>query len=326
VTEHRETFPCFGAECTVIVSGPGATEAVENAKHRLLEWHHQLSRFEADSELSRMNADPRRSVPVSPILRRVVQAAIDAAERTDGLVDPTLVREIEEAGYDAHHEASSALDLDEALALAPPRSPAGGDHNAGWRAVEVDRRSGTITRPPGIEIDAGGIAKGVFADELATVLAPHDAYAVDCAGDIRLGGRSRLARPLHVASPFADETLHSFELVAGAAATSGIGKRSWLDAHGRAAHHLLDPATGRPAFTGVVQATALAPTATEAEALSKAALLSGPAEAERWLPHGGVVVLEDGDYWVVTDAGARASSHATMSSSTRSCSGSLRIS
>jgi thiamine biosynthesis lipoprotein len=78
-------------------------------------------------------------------------------------------------------------------------------------------------------------------------------------------------------------------------ATSGIGRRSWLGPRGRPAHHLLDPATGAPAFTGVVQATALAPTALEAEIRAKAALLSGPAGGERWLAeHGGVLVLDDG--------------------------------
>src|ERR1019366_3637570 len=60
------------------------------------------------------------------------------------------------------------------------------------------------------------------------------------------------------------------------------------------AHHLLDPGTGRPAFTGGVQATALAPTATEAEILAKAAVLSGPERALSWLRQGGVLVFEDG--------------------------------
>ncbi|HEV3056330.1 MAG TPA: FAD:protein FMN transferase, partial [Solirubrobacteraceae bacterium] len=72
--------------------------------------------------------------------------------------------------------------------------------------------------------------------------------------------------------------------------------RAWIGPDGAPAHHLLNPATGRPAFTGVVQVTALAPTATEAETRSKAALLSGPAGAAQWLPHGGVVVLDDGSH------------------------------
>ena len=82
-------------------------------------------------------------------------------------------------------------------------------------------------------------------------------------------------------------------------ATSGIGRRSWLGSDGRPAHHLLDPATGRPAFTGLVQATALAPTALEAEVLAKAALLAGPGAARGWLPHGGALVADDGGRTVV---------------------------
>ncbi|HEY2769576.1 MAG TPA: hypothetical protein VGI87_03370, partial [Solirubrobacteraceae bacterium] len=63
---------------------------------------------------------------------------------------------------------------------------------------------------------------------------------------------------------------------------------------------------GRPAYTGVVQATALAPTGVEAETRSKAALLSGPDAAPGWLAHGGVVVLDDGTAQVVTAAAALA--------------------
>jgi len=47
-----------------------------------------------------------------------------------------------------------------------------------------------------------------------------------------------------------------------------------------------------------VQATALARTALEAEVAAKAAVLSGPDDAPRWLRHGGVAVLEDGSYRV----------------------------
>jgi FAD:protein FMN transferase len=85
----------------------------------------------------------------------------------------------------------------------------------------------------------------------------------------------------------------------GRVATSGIGRRSWINDDGSHAHHLLDPATGRPAFTGIVQATALARTAAEAEMRSKAALLSGPENAELWLPDGGVIAFDAGDHRVI---------------------------
>lgn len=51
-----------------------------------------------------------------------------------------------------------------------------------------------------------------------------------------------------------------------------------------------------------MQVTALAPTATEAESLSKAALLSGPERADLILVHGGAIVLEDGNFIVLEPA------------------------
>jgi thiamine biosynthesis lipoprotein len=295
VVEHRETFACFGGQCTVIVSGTpaGAAAAAMLARRRLLEWHEQFSRFDPASELSALNADPRATVKVSPMMRRVVQAAVGAAHESGGLVDPTLAEEISCAGYDADLPAP-VWSLPHALAAAPPRGPGGPHRAARWREVAANRREGTVTRPPAVKLDGGGIAKGVFADELGAGLSSHAAFVVDCCGDMRLGGVDALARPVGVESPFDGSILHTFSLARGGVATSGIGKRSWIDRDGRPAHHLLDPATGRPAFTGVVQVTALAPTATEAEMRSKAALLSGPARAEEWLVHGGVVVLEDG--------------------------------
>jgi thiamine biosynthesis lipoprotein len=228
-----------------------------------------------------------------------VEAALGAAAMTGGLVDPTLVSEIERAGYSAHFAALS-VPLAAALAAAPPRAPAAASPAARWRGVGVDRSAGTVTRTPGVRLDSGGIAKGMFGDVLASVLSGHESFAVDAGGDVRFGGTGRLVRPVQVASPFDDSVLHLFELRDGAAATSGIGRRSWLDGKGRPAHHLLDPASGRPAFTGVVQVTALAPTATEAEVRAKAAILGGPGTVAHWLPHGGLVVYDDASFETLT--------------------------
>src|SRR5436309_3235868 len=79
-----------------------AAAAVTRAKRSLLDWHARFSRFEPDSELCNLNRDPRGTVPFSPLIRRIVAAAVDSARATDGLVDPTLVAEIERAGYRSH--------------------------------------------------------------------------------------------------------------------------------------------------------------------------------------------------------------------------------
>jgi FAD:protein FMN transferase len=284
------TFRCFGTRCAVLVDDRAAAAL---ARRRLEAWHERFSRFRPDSELSRLNADPRPAVPVSPVMARLVESVAAAARMTDGLVDATLLGEIEAAGY--RGDLGAPLPAALALRLAPPRAPARPSAASRWREIRV--RDGVVHRPPGVGIDSGGLAKGLFADLIAESL-PHAALAVDCGGDLRFRGPRRRIR---VADPFGGPPLHAFALDAGAAATSGIGRRSWLDARGRPAHHLLDPATGRPAFTGIVQATALAPTALEAEIRAKAAVLSGPDAAAGWLRHGGALVLEDRSCVVIPD-------------------------
>ncbi len=310
--EHIERFACFGGTCAVLLSGEvdgrSAREAALQARRSLLEWHWRFSRFEPDSELSLLNEDPRREVPASEMLVRIAAAVRIAGELSGGLVDATLAQEIEIAGY--AEDLGQPLSPSLVLALAPPRQPArpAGSYPSGvvgspvglaagrWRQVHADVRARTVRRPPGVRIDGGGLAKGLFADLLAKRLARYDAYAVDCAGDLAIGGSAHLARPIHVECPFGRRPLHTFELIDACVATSGITRRSWLDGRGCAAHHLLDPATGEPAFTGIVQVTALAPSALEAEVRAKAALLAGPQAAPAHLPHGGVVVFDDGSH------------------------------
>ncbi|HET9103870.1 MAG TPA: FAD:protein FMN transferase [Solirubrobacteraceae bacterium] len=308
--EAIRRFACFGGRCTVVVADAArpaaAAAAAADAEHALRQWHAQFSRFAAASEISRLNRDPRRTVAVSPLMARLAQAALQAARDTGGLVDATLGAEIVRAGYDRSLDGEG-IPLDVALAQVPDRAPARPAGSDPLGRLSVDVAAGTITRSPGTVLDPGGVAKGLFADELGARLSGFDAYAVDCAGDIRLGGRAGVPRPIHVTSPFDAIRLHTFPIAGGAIATSGIGKRSWLDADARPAHHLLDPRTGRPAFTGVVQATALAATAARAEARAKAAVLSGPRDAARHLPDGGLLVYDDGSYALFAPAETPAS-------------------
>jgi thiamine biosynthesis lipoprotein len=95
-----------------------------------------------------------------------------------------------------------------------------------------------------------------------------------------------------VAGAFGGVEVHRLR-VRGGVATSGVHERLWQRDDGRFAHHLLDPASGEPAWTGLVAVTAVAPSALEAEVLAKAALLSGPVAARRVLRRGGGVLQHD---------------------------------
>jgi thiamine biosynthesis lipoprotein len=81
----------------------------------------------------------------------------------------------------------------------------------------------------------------------------------------------------------------------------------------RRRHHLIDPATGRPAVTSVVTATAVASEGWQAEVLAKAAFLAGPAEGLALLESFGAQGLVIDDEGAVHEsAGLRRFTQATM--------------
>jgi thiamine biosynthesis lipoprotein len=127
------------------------------------------------------------------------------------------------------------------------------------------------------------------------LLADRPRFCVSAGGDLRIGGPDAAKKPypVTVEDPFGGEPLTTIKVGSGALATSGIGSRIWQREDGSYAHHLIDPATGDSAWTGLIQVTALAPTALEAETLSKRVLLGGPQSIGLLERFGGVAVHDD---------------------------------
>jgi FAD:protein FMN transferase len=313
MSEHDVIFDAMGSHVRLLIGDPGpgmapAPAAAEQARRLIVEFDATLSRFKPESELCSLNADPRERVPASELLRTAVKAGLEAAQRSGGLVDPTLVGEIETAGYVASRAGVPGAPLGAALAEAPARRPARPNPAREWRRIEVDDAAGTITRPAGLRFDTGGAGKGLAADLVAQRLRGYSRFIVDCGGDIRIGGAGALIAPyeIFVEHPLTGERAFVLKLGSGAVATSGLNVRIWRGEDGRYSHHLLDPATGEPAWTGLIGATALGDTAVEAETFAKAALLSGPEGGRAVLAErGGLLVHDSGRIETVGPLAAR---------------------
>lgn len=298
--EHERSFDLFGSRVRVLLGVPLAADApsaqlaalaIEAMLRRM---HAELSRFEPSSRLSRLNRDPATTVRVGRTVAMLVRAGIEASRSSGGLVDAVVVDSLERAGYGRSLLGARPASLRDALAAAPPRRAATAAPTDLWERIAVDLAAGEVTRPPGARIDSGGLAKGLAADLAGARLAGYSSFAVDCGGDLRIGGTARLPRLVDVEHPLAAGEGLSFEITDGAVATSGLARRIWESEDGYS-HHLIDPGSGRPAWSGIVQATALAATATRAETLAKSALLAGPAGARRLLAsRGGVIILDSG--------------------------------
>ncbi len=256
-----ESFGALGTTVRVVVEAPDAEVLARRARRIVEDYDARLSRFRPDSELTALNADPREEVPASALLRDAVRAALWAAERSNGLVDPTLLPALEEAGY----RESITLSTEPLIPQTEPRA-AKPDPAGAWRAIRL--APGAIVRPPGVRLDLGGSGKGHVADLVAQILTRAPRWAIDCGGDVRVGGV--VEQEVVVAHPFGGEVAR-LTLTRGAVATSAVHARAW-----EGGHHLIDPSTKRPAWTGIVAATATASSTLEAETLAKMALLGGP--------------------------------------------------
>ncbi len=305
---HDTTFRSMGSDIRLIVEAPlladlpAPHEATEIQRRYIEDFARRLSRFRPDSELCALNGDQHETVSASGLLRAAVSAGVWAAWRSEGLVDPTLLGEIEAAGYAESHDGREPASLREALAAGPALRVARAHPDERWKAIEVDERRGTVRRPPGVGIDTGGTGKGLAADAVAHRLRSYTRYVVDCGGDIAVGGVGAQLEPfeIEVEHPLTGESVHAFRVCGGGIATSGLNVRIWRREDGSFAHHLLDPCSGEPVWSGLIGATALAPSALEAETLTKIALLSGPMGARRALAeHGGLIVHNDGDVELV---------------------------
>ena len=299
--EHERAFDLFGTSVRILAGGPAAEGepgpelAAAVAEALLWSCQLELTRFDPDCELSRLNADPAPARLTTKLVAAAVAAARDAADRSGGLVDPTLLGAIEDVGYAQSRRGVEPASLAEAIRVAPPRrsaAPAPAREPA-WAAIAVAGRE--VRRPAGTRLDLGGTAKGFAADRAGAALKAQHTFAVDAGGDIVIGGTGDVPRRVAIAHPLDAGRELEFELAAGAVATSGLGTRIWPTEAGFA-HHLLDPATGLPAWTGVIQATALAANGVDAETLAKSAVLSGPKRGLELLERaGGALVLDDGE-------------------------------
>jgi thiamine biosynthesis lipoprotein len=145
----------------------------------------------------------------------------------------------------------------------------------GVNGVEVDVANRRLRRwDRRIEVDLGGIGKGIAVDEALAVLraAGSRAALVNLGGSIGvLGapGENPGGWPVGIADPARPgELCAELPLASGHVATSGNYER-WVETPAGRRHHILDPLTGEPG-PGIASLTVRSATGVEADVLSTA--------------------------------------------------------
>lgn len=279
----------IGTTCRILAADPGTlTEAAELVRRGLAELDDCASRFRPESEVMHLarlaESQPVHRVPISPLLARLLEAALHAAVLTDGLVTPLTGRAVMAAGYDADIDVVRARPH-----AAPGAATTSVPH---WRDIRIHSTGGrqVVDLPAGSVLDLGSTAKAVTADRLAEELEARfgTGFLVDLGGDIATAGQVPGPGWAIGVEDEAGRILQRIQLEHSAVATSSTSHRSWWAADGTRAHHIIDPRTGRPARATWETATVVAASALEANAASTAAIILGDRApgwlAERHLP------------------------------------------
>ena len=278
-------FRAMGCDVHVLLAG-GRPERLDTSRELIDDLERRWSRFRADSEISLLNRHAGRPVRVSRQTLELVWHALEGARVTSGRYDPTVLGAVLRTGYDRSFELLGAGPAGRAgpgghRGLAGRAHPAGSALDLGWERIVVDPVLSTVTLPRGVGFDPGGIGKGYAADlVVAELLAEGAAGAcVNVGGDLRVEGQAPGGGSWAVAveHPLTGRPAAMLGLRAGAVATSSRTRRAW-GPEGDRSHHLIDPATGRSASSGLASSTVIAAQAWQAEVLAKAAFVAGRRE------------------------------------------------
>lgn len=230
------------------------------------------SDYIATSELLELSRKPPgEAVPVSPLLFRLLAEAVDLAEVTGGLFDPTL-GPLTKLWRESR--LRKALPAPEVLAAARAAS--------GWQFLALDRINHTATlAEPGMRLDLGGIAKGQAADAMLEIFKKQglNRTSITAGGDVRTGAAPPGRRGWHIGIRGPDGALGRVPLELENAAVSTSGDlHQFVEIDGTRYAHIIDPATGL-GLTRRVSVTIVAPTATLSDALATASCVADPAQA-----------------------------------------------
>jgi thiamine biosynthesis lipoprotein len=283
----RRDFRAMNSDIELVCAGDDAGRRLTRAERWLAAFEDRYSRFRLLSELSRLNANAGRPVKVSKGLLQLVELSLQLVRRSGGLFDPTVLRDLEAAGYDRSFELITDSSVRE-------RSR----NKAGWREIVVDHGARTVMLPERSGIDLGGIGKGWAVDRMAAILGTPS--LVNGGGDVYAAGRppGEDCWRVGMADPFRPEAdLAVLRVSDRGIATSSTLKRRWQSGD-VVLHHLIDPRTDWPSTSDAVQVTVVTSSAVLADYHAKVALLQGAAAAVDYLnaeqDTEGLVIRSDG--------------------------------
>jgi len=281
-----EEFLAMDTAMRLTVYGQGAGEAAGLARERVLELEALLSVTDENSDVCAANRNGGGTLHADTAA--LLERALALCGETGGALDVSIYPVVRAWGF-----TTGAYRVPEEAELA-----------ALLERVDYTRISleGTVlTLPEGMELDLGAVAKGWTGDRLMELLRREGITSaiVELGGNVQALGSKPDGSPWRVAvqAPDGSGYAGALEITDCAAVTSG-GYQRYFEQDGETYCHIIDPAGGRPARSGLASVTVVAEEGAAADALSTALFVLGRERGEAlWRERGGfecVFIGEDG--------------------------------
>lgn len=268
---YTQTGFAMGTLVEITVYGNRAAKAALNSGfERIGDIERLVSTTISDSDIALLNSASIASwVQVHADTAHLIASALGFARATHGGFDPTIGRLVDLWGIGTEGAGVPSED-----AIARVLS------DVGYQNLLLNEKQLQVMRVSDLHVDLGAIAKGYACDEVVEVLrsAGVDSGIVDLGGNIRVFGTKPTGQDWRVGIQDPDaprgDYVCTVDISTGAVATSGDYER-YFERDGIVYHHILDPATGYPASTGVRSVSVIAPTGMQADALSTGLFVLG---------------------------------------------------
>lgn len=225
-----------------------------------------FSRFDPESELSKLNRNIGTFKDASPDMIAVALHSIEFNKESKGLFDPRILSTLEHIGYAS--DASSKLTFASiSKRFFPFHSP----------SLKHDLKIWGESLRFDTSMDFSGIAKGYILDKMAESIAKDGwkNFLVDAGGDMVVRGANREILPWRIDIENIPSTEILLTLSNISIATSGVTRRQWTSPAGKRYHHLINPKHPNVFSFDILSVTTLAETAERADFIAKTLFLMG---------------------------------------------------
>lgn len=263
---------------TLTAYGDKAEEAVTKAEERINELDKMLSTGDENSEISILNKKGKAILSEDAYL--LTKCSLNLYKETNHVFDISIYPVMQAWGFPTQkYKVPKEKELKKLLKLT----------DASKISLNDDTREVQFNME-GMKIDLGGIAKGYTSSEIMDIFKEYDIKSgiVSLGGNVQTYGYKTDGSKWRVAVQNPDNTdnyLGVLETHDKAVITSG-GYERYFEENGKTYHHIIDPATGYPADSGLTSVTIVSDNGMLADGLSTSLFIMGLDKAKTfWQEH-----------------------------------------